>query len=368
MSFYPVYTKYKNLDFKKLFEGVSLEEVRRAISKEALDVPELIALLSPAAEELLEEMAGKAYDIRLRNFGRAVNLYTPIYLSNYCDNQCVYCGFNSKSDIERRRLTQKELEAESSFVSSTGLKDVLILTGESRQESPVEYIRNCVRILKKRFTSISVEVYPLTEGEYSELVSEGADGLTIYQEVYDEDIYATVHPQGPKRDYLFRLDASERGARAGMRFVNIGVLLGLDDWRKEIFLMALHARHLQDEFPAVDIGVSIPRLKPFAGRFTPPQGVSKKNIAQAIIALRIFLPRSNIALSTREDPALREDLIPLGVTRMSAGSTTRVGGRTIKARSEDSPSQFEISDRRTVDEIKTALERRGYQPVFKDWF
>ncbi|MDP2912967.1 MAG: 2-iminoacetate synthase ThiH, partial [Candidatus Omnitrophota bacterium] len=339
ISFYPVFAKYKDLDFKKLFESVSPGDVERVITKEALEIPQLIALLSPAAEEVLEELAQKAYDIRLRNFGKIVNLYTPIYLSNYCDNQCVYCGFNSKSEIERRRLTQEEVEAESKFISSTGLRGVLILTGESREESPVEYIKDCVKILRRYFTSISIEVYPLTEDEYASLVSEGVDGLTIYQEVYDEDIYAAVHPRGPKRDYLFRLDAPERGAGADMRSINIGVLLGLDDWRKEIFLMALHARYLQNKFPAAEIGVSIPRLKAFLGDFKPPHNVSKKNIAQAIIALRIFLPRSNIALSTREDPIFREDLIPLGITRMSAGSTTRVGGRTINARNEDNPAQ-----------------------------
>ena len=326
----------------------------------------LSALLSPAAEELLEEMAKASHELTLKYFGRTIQLYTPLYLSSHCDNSCLYCGFNVNNKIGRRMLTLGEVEKEAEFISSTGLKTILILTGESRQMTPVSYIKDCVKILKKYFSSISIEVYPLTEDEYSELIKEGVDGLTIYQEVYDKDIYNKVHAKGPKSDYQFRLDAPERGARAGMRNINIGVLLGLNDWRKEILSLGLHAKSLQDKFPDVDIGVSVPRIRPQVGDFRPACDVSDKNMAQIIIALRIFLPRLNIAISTRERPELRENLIPLGITRMSAGSTTKVGGHTIKAEDEHS-AQFEISDSRSVNDIKAMLEKKGYQPVFKDW-
>jgi len=315
----------------------------------------------------LEEMAQEASGETIKYFGRTIQLYTPIYLSNYCDNSCLYCGFNANSKMERRRLAPEEVEKEAAFISRTGLKHILVLTGESRQMSPVSYIKDCVGILKKYFSSISIEVYPLTEAEYSELIGIGVDGLTIYQEVYDKNVYSVVHPSGPKSDYLFRLNAPERGAAAGMRSVNIGALLGLADWRKETFLLGRHAKYLQDKFPDVDISASIPRIRPQgAADFKASYKVSDKNLAQIILALRLFLPRVGITLSTRERPELRDNLIPLGVTRISAGSTTCVGGHTIGREGRSLP-QFEISDSRSVNEIKSMLDSKGYQPVLKDW-
>jgi 2-iminoacetate synthase len=330
------------------------------------DARAFLGLLSENAENSLEEMAIKSRELTLKYFGRTIQLYTPMYLSNYCDNRCLYCGFNINNKLDRRVMTLDEVEKEADFISSTGLRHILILTGESRVKSPPAYIKDCVKALKKYFSSISIEIYPLTQDEYSTLVMEGVDGLTIYQEVYNEDIYSKMHPAGPKSDYKFRLDAPERGANAGMRNVNIGVLLGLDNWRKEVFYLGLHAKYLMDRFPDAEIGISVPRIRPQAAGFKPEYVVNDKNMVQIITALRIFLPRLSISLSTRERPEFRDSLIPLGITRMSAGSTTRVGGHTIKADDEYSV-QFEISDKRTVDEIRNSLEKKGYQPVFKDW-
>lgn len=335
-----------------------------------MNAKEFEEILSELAEPALEAMAQRAREITLRYFGRTVQLYTPVYLANYCDNACLYCGFSINNDIERRRLTPEEVEAEAQFISSTGLRHILILTGESRNMSPVSYIKDCVNILKRYFSSISIEVYPLDEAEYSKLISEGVDGLTVYQEVYDKEIYAKMHIAGPKSDYDFRFGAPERGAKAGMRNISIGVLLGLNDWRREVYLLGLHAKYLQDKYPEVDIGVSVPRIRPQVGGFKPPSQVSDKNMVQIITALRLFLPRLGITISTREGPALRENLIPLGVTRMSAGSTTIVGGHTIQSGRSDevrNVCQFEISDNRTVTEIRAMLEKKGYQPVLKDW-
>ena len=323
-------------------------------------------LLSPEAEKNLEEMAQKAHEITLQNFGKTIQLYTPMYISNYCENECVYCGFNKSSRTERKKLTPEEVEKEAACIASSGLRHVLILTGESREESPVSYIKSCVQILKKYFTSISIEIYPLTEDEYRELITEGVDGLTVYQETYDKEAYDKVHLSGPKKDYKFRLDAPERALKAGMRTVNIGVLLGLSDWREEAFSMGLHARHLQDKFTDAEISISVPRIRPQVEGYRPPLEVTDKNIVQIILALRIFLPRVGITLSTRENPDLRENLLPLGVTRMSAGSTTAVGGHTINY-TKNKPVQFEISDGRNVDQIKEMLLEKGYQPVLKDW-
>jgi 2-iminoacetate synthase len=289
-----------------------------------------------------------------------------MYLSNFCDNECVYCGFKKGNGIGRKTLTLDEVEREARFISSGGLRSILVLTGASRREAPVSYIRSCVRILSKYFSSISIEVYELTSDEYAELICEGVDGLVIYQEVYDEQIYRQVHISGAKRNYEFRIGAPERALSAGIRTVNIGALLGLGDWRREIFFTALHARYLEKKFPAAEISVSVPRIRPQVSSFEPRSRVTDKDLVQIVASLRLFLPRVGITLSTRERGSLRDILVSVGITRMSAGSTTCVGGHTATDR-EDRAEQFEIFDSRGVNEIKDMLREKGYQPVLKDW-
>jgi len=366
MSFYDSYKMYRNFDFNAFFAKVKKEDVKKAINCEKLNVHQFLSLLSPRAEEYMEDMARKAHRLTLRHFGKTIQLYTPMYLSNYCENLCIYCGFNKEGAAERKKLTPEEVEKEARFIASTGLKHILILTGESRDESPLFYIKNCMQILKKYFTSISVEIYPLTENEYGELIEEGLDGLTLYQEVYDENIYKKVHPAGPKRDYMFRMDAPERASKKGMRTVNIGALLGLNEWKNEAFFMGLHAEYLRDRFFDTEISVSIPRVRPSVVGYNPECSVTDRNIAQIVMALRTFLPTVGITLSTRENSELRDNLVPLGITKMSAGSTTAVGGHTAFAGNKNS-RQFEISDARDVAEIRSMLLNRGYQPVLKDW-
>lgn len=381
MSFYDIYSQNKNLDLEKAFSAILPASILGSLNGNNLSTEQFLGLLSPQAENNLESMAQRAHAITKNYFGNTIQLYAPMYLSNYCDNSCLYCGFNLNNNIRRRKLTLEEVEKEAQFISSSGLKHILILTGESRFKSSVGYLQDCVKVLKKYFTSISIEVYPLAENEYARLVVQGVDGLTIYQEVYDEQVYARMHISGPKKDYKFRLDAPERGARAKMRSISIGVLLGLGDWKREAFFLGLHAKYLQDNFPDVEIGISVPRIRP-QGRglasniqnhqpqvsgFKPIFQVSDRNIVQMILALRIFLPRLGITISTRENPEFRENLISLGITRMSAGSATSVGGHTLYREEKEESSQFEIQDQRTVSQIKTVLEKRGYQPVFKDW-
>ena len=367
MSFYDIYQRYKNFDLEKIFSAASPVSIQAVLEIDNLDLDQFISLLSPEAENNLESMAQKAQAITRQNFGKTIQLYAPMYLSNYCDNACLYCGFNLDNHISRRKLTLEEVEKEAQFISSSGLKHILILTGESRSRSPVSYVRDCVKVLKKYFISISIEIYPLTEDEYSQLVVQGVDGLTIYQEVYDEQLYAKVHLRGPKKDYRFRLDAPERGAKAKLRSISIGALLGLGDWRSEAFFLGIHAKYLQDNFPDVEIGIAVPRIQPQVSGFKPICQVSDRNIVQIILALRIFLPRLGITISTRENPKFRENLLALGITRMSAGSTTNVGGYTLHREEKKQSSQFEIQDQRSVSQIKAILERKGYQPVFKDW-
>ncbi len=364
LSFYSLYSKYKNLDFSTYFKKVNDDEIINSFNKRSLNPDNLLALLSVKAENYIETMAQKAKDLSLQHFGRAILLYTPLYLSNYCINECLYCGFNSKVKFKRKKLSLEEVEKEATFIAKTGLQHILILTGESEQITPLSYIKECIQLLKKYFTSISIEIFPLKTNEYKELVALGVDGLTIYQEVYDEKIYSQVHLKGPKKDYAHRLDTAQRAGDAKMRTINIGALLGLGDWRKEAFFMLLHAKYLQDLYPEIEISVSLPRLRPQVKNFKAISKVSDKNIVQIITAARIFLPRLGITLSTRENSSLRDNLLPLGITKISAGSTTAVGGHI---NSKEKDVQFEIADQRDVATIRRMLLAKGYQPVLKDW-
>jgi len=354
------------MDFDHVLENVSDQELSGIVRDMDLAPEQFLALLSDKSDPYLERMAEVAHAKSLRNFGKAILLYTPLYLSNYCINGCIYCGFNTKNKIERRKLTLDEVDAEARAISATGLRHILILTGESRPQSPVSYIKDCIKILQKYFTSISIEIYPLEEEEYRELIEEGVDGLTLYQEVYDEERYGQVHLFGPKTDYRFRLDAPERACKAMIRNVSIGSLLGLTTWQKEIFWTGLHAKYLQDKYPHTEISVSLPRIRPAEGLFEDVVKVRDKDLVKSILALRMFLPRVGITISTRETAELRENLLPLGITKMSAGSTTLVGGHTLDEK--DAKAQFAISDNRSVQEIRKMLLSKGYQPVLKDWW
>ena len=364
MSFYTELQRYSTAGLAGFLGSAGPMDIKRALGKHSLSGLDYLALLSPAAEEFLEEMAWRAHRLTLQHFGRAIMLYTPLYLANHCVNSCLYCGFRAQNDLHRSILAPAQLEAEARAIAATGLKHILILTGESRQHSPVTYIKDCVQLLRKHFTSISIEIYPLEEADYAELISAGVDGLTIYQEVYDRDVYADVHPAGPKQDYQFRLDAPERACRAGIRTVNVGALLGLHHWRSEAFFTGLHAGYLQHKYPAVEVSISAPRLRPHYGGFQPRETVTDKNLVQYILAFRLFMPRGGVTLSTRERPELRNHLVKLGVTRMSAGSCTSVGGRTA---TENATGQFDISDERDVAAVARMLYDLGYQPVYKDW-
>lgn len=363
MGFYEVRRNYDNFDFEGFFQQVAAESIQKTIAKNRLAALDYLALLSPRAEMYLEEMAQKAHRLTVQHFGRVVFFYTPMYLSNYCVNHCVYCGFQVHNKLERKKLTLAEVEQEAETIAATGLKHILILTGESRRESSVSYIKECVKVLKRYFTSISIEIYPLEEKEYAELISAGVDGLTIYQEVYDEEEYAKLHPAGPKKGYRFRLEAPERACRAGIRTVNVGALLGLGQWRTEAFFTGLHADYLQNAFPAVEVSISPPRIRPQLGGFQPRFEVTDKNLVQYMLAFRLYMPRGGITISTRERAELRDRLVKLGATKMSAGSCTAVGGRS----DHNSTGQFEISDERDVAEMAGMLYAQGYQPVYKDW-
>lgn len=363
MSFLPQVLRLAREPLQQKFETVSGDDVCRVVEQEQIDATGFLTLLAPAAAAHLEAMARRAHTLTLRNFGRTISLFTPLYVSNHCSNHCRYCGFAAPNAIPRSRLTLDEVRAEGRVIAATGLKHLLLLTGEAPHKAGVDYLEECVRILRPLFPSISIEVFPMETADYKRLARAGVDGLTVFQETYDPDLYAELHPAGPKRNYAFRLDTPQRGAEAGLRVVNIGSLLGLTDWRREIYATGLHAAWLQKRYPGVDIAVSLPRMRPHAGAFEPPSLVSDRELVQAMTALRIFLPRLSITISTREAPAFRDNILPLGVTRMSAGVSTAVGGHAKPGQA----GQFEISDPRSVAEIGAMLQSRGYQPVFKDW-
>jgi 2-iminoacetate synthase len=364
MGFYTLLEQSKTTDLNQFLGSVTERDVACSIGKSRLSARDFLTLLAPAAEGFLEQMAGRARALTLQHFGRVVFLYAPLYVADYCENSCLYCSFSATHGYLRRRLTLPEVAEQAQVLAGMGLKAVLLLTGESRRHTPVSYLRDCVRLLQKYFSSVSLEVYPLQEDEYRGLVACGLDGVTVYQEVYNETVYNSVHPQGPKADFHYRLETAERACRAGVRTVNIGALLGLDDWRREAFSTGLHAQYLQDSFPAVELGVSVPRIQPHLGSYTPPAPLTDRELVQVILALRLFLPRAGITLSTRERPALRDALVGLGITRMSACSSTMVGGYTANG---SRVAQFDISDGRSVEEIRQMLKISGYQPVAQDW-
>ncbi|SMF03783.1 2-iminoacetate synthase ThiH [Desulfovibrio gilichinskyi] len=364
MSFYPICAEYGAMPLAEKFAAVTAEDVKRAINAESPDADDFLAMISPAAVPFIEEMAQKASKLTVQYFGKTIQMFTPLYLSNYCTNRCIYCGFNTKNNIKRDHLEPHQVEEEAKAIAATGMKQLLILTGDARAKASPEYLQSCVKILSKYFPSVSIEIYAMDVEEYADLIKVGVDGMTMFQETYNEELYPTLHPAGPKKDFRYRLDAPERSCKAGMRVVNIGALLGLDDWRKDSLLTGLHAAYLQRKYPNVDIAVSLPRMRPHAGSFQPASIASDRDMVQNMLALRIFLPRLGITVSTRENPEFREQILPLGVTKMSAGVSTEVGGHTQKG---EKVGQFEISDGRSAEEMCAALKKHGYQPVFKDW-
>ncbi|WP_142414986.1 2-iminoacetate synthase ThiH [Hathewaya massiliensis] len=364
MSFYNTIKEFKDFDFNRYWGNVELDDVLRSINERTPSYEDLLNLLSPKAEEALEEMAVKARELSLKHFGRTVLLYTPIYIANYCINKCAYCGYNHENSICRKKLTMEEIKMESEAVSKEGFKHIILLTGESPVHSPTDYIVEAIKIMREYFPSITLEVQPLSEEDYKKAVEAGADGLTVYQEAYDEEVYDRVHLAGPKKNYKFRLDAPERGARAGMRSLSIGALLGLSDFRKDAFFTALHGEYLRKKYPHVDVTYSVPRIRPCAGGLRELNTVDDKRTVQIMLAYKIFAEQSGINISTREDHEMRRNLIPLGITKMSAGVSTEVGGHALNSKGT---SQFTINDEGTVEEVRNMIIEAGFQPIFKDW-
>jgi 2-iminoacetate synthase len=356
--------KYAHTDWDAFWANITPERVQAALAKNFLTPDDYAALLSPAARPFLEVMAQKAHALTVQHFGKTILLYSPMYLSNFCANTCTYCGFNAQNKIPRKQLTLDEVATEARAIAQDGIRHILILTGDAKGKATVDYLIDCIRILKNHFLSIAIEIYAADQSDYARLIAAGVDQLTLYQETYNEEIYGRVHLKGPKKDFHYRLLAPERAALASIRAVNLGALLGLDSWQREAFFTGLHAHGLQTTFPALEVSLSLPRLRPHAGRFENIRPVLDADIVQYILAARLFMPRLGLTLSTRETVAFRDHVLPLGITRMSAGSSTAVGGHT---QPEDNVGQFEIADHRNVPEMQAGIRAAGYQTIFTDW-
>ncbi len=351
-----------------------LERARAALARDHLSPEDFAALLSPHAAPLLEDMARRAHAETLRHFGRSVQLFAPLYLANVCTNRCVYCGFHAGRRIRRKILKPHEIEVEAKAMADMGLRRVLVLTGDAPKVTGADYIAEGVSIVARHIPSVGIEVQALTEEEYAKVAKAGADAMTMFQETYDETLYPGLHPAGPKSCFTFRLDAPHRAALGGMRGLTLGALLGLTDWRRDLFHTAMHGVWLARRFPEADISFSLPRLRPpstecAAGKAPDFSGlaVSDKEFVQALTALRCFLPHAGITMSSRESAFMRDNLVPLGVTRISAGVRTSVGGYTEPIEENPDPVQFVIDDPRSVRQMREALAKLGYTAVGADW-
>lgn len=341
-------------------------DVKNVLNKETLGAEDLAVLLSPSAEPLLEKMARRAKIETAKHFGNTVCMFTPLYIANYCENYCVYCGFNCSNKIRRGKLSIDEIESEYKTISETGLREILLLTGESKSASPVEYIAEAVSLAKKFFSTIGVEVYPMNSDEYAVLRKAGADFVSVYQETYNTVKYEEVHLRGPKRVFPYRFNSQERALMGGMRGVAFGSLLGLSDFRKDAYAAGLHAFFIQKKYPWAEISYSLPRLRPYINNAdNNPNDVHETQLLQVMLAYRIFMPYAGITISTRERAGFRDNVAGLAATKISAGVKVGIGGHGDNEQKGD--EQFEISDPRSVDEVRKALLDKGLQPVFTDY-
>lgn len=340
------------------------KDVQKALDSDIIGLDEYAVLLSPAADAFLEQMAVRAQAETRKHFGNTITLFTPLYIANYCENECVYCGFNCKNKIHRARLDYDEIEIELKKIADSGLKEILLLTGESRKMSSVEYIGEALKIARKYFTTIGIEIYPLNTDEYAYLKKCGADFVSVYQETYSLEKYDEQHLGGSKRIFPYRFNAQERAILAGMRGVSFGALLGLDDFRKDAFAVGVQATLIQRKYPHIEIGFSVPRLRPYINNAeNNPRDVHERQLLQVMLAYRLLMPFAGITISTRERAGFRDNVIGLMATKISAGVKVGVGGHDGEQKGDE---QFEISDPRSVDEIVESIASKGLQAVFTD--
>lgn len=370
----------------------STVQAREAIGKAKVSLADFAALISPAAADLLESMGRRAHVLTQQRFGKVIRLFAPLYLSNECINNCKYCGFSRDNPILRVTLSVEEVLREAGALQEQGFRNILLVAGEHPKFVSGEYLNQCVAALHSKWPSISLEVGPMETEEYRPIVQAGAEGLVVYQETYDRKTYDDMHTAGPKKNFNWRLETAERGYAAGFRRLGIGALYGLADWRYEAICVAAHADYLLRNCWKAYVTISLPRLRPCAGEFQPLTHMTDRDLAQLVCAFRLMFPDVGLVLSTREQPKLRDGLIPLGITLMSAGSHTEPGGytgagkekihhtergrivelgasewATTNGHATNATGQFEIADERSPHEVAELIRRLGYEPVWKDW-
>ncbi|EGR0749020.1 2-iminoacetate synthase ThiH [Vibrio parahaemolyticus] len=369
MSFYD---RFQQLDWDDISMSIyakTAQDVERALAKPKRDLEDFKALISPAAEPYLEQMAKLSYSLTRKRFGNTMSLYIPLYLSNLCANACTYCGFSMENRIKRRTLNRDEVEAEIDAIKRMKFDSVLLVTGEHETKVGMKYFREMVPIIKQRFNYLAMEVQPLDQDEYVELKTLGLDAVMVYQETYHPKTYAQHHLRGNKMDFRYRLETPDRLAKAGIDKIGIGALIGLEEWRTDCFFAAAHLDYLERTYWQSRYSISFPRLRPCAGNvpasgLQPKSVMTDKQLVQLICAYRLFNPEVELSLSTRESPQFRDNVLPLGITSMSAASKTQPGGY---ATEEVELEQFEISDERSAASVEDMIRAKGFDPVWRDW-
>lgn len=364
-----VISAMKDYDYNKY----TATDVRRALAHDTCSIEDFKALLSPAAEPFLEKMAQKARLETQKHFGNTVYLFTPLYIANYCENYCIYCGFNCYNDIRRMKLSMEQIEHEMQVIAQSGMEEILILTGESRAKSDVKYIGEACKLARKYFRLVGIEIYPVNTDEYRYLHECGVDYVTVFQETYDSDRYEQLHLLGHKRVFPYRFEAQERALMAGMRGIACSALLGLSDFRKDALASALHVYYLQRKYPQAEISLSCPRLRPIINNGEiNPLDVHEKQLCQILCAYRIFLPFCGITVSSRESESFRNGIVKICATKVSAGVSTGIGDHESKYTGKENSSaegdeQFEINDSRSFDKMYSDMSEEGLQPVLNDY-
>jgi len=360
-------SQYKSISSDTIKEKIynsSALDVENALARKKRTLDDFIALISPAASSYIEEMARLSQLATLRRFGKTIQMYNPLYLSNECNNCCTYCGFNHKNEIERLTLSEDQLLKEALALKKFGYEHILLVTGESPNKAGFEYLKRALEIVKPHFSLVSMEVQPLHTDEYRELVAMGLNTVYIYQETYHHEHYKNYHPAGKKADFTWRLETPDRLGIAGAYKIGLGILLGLEDWRVDSFYLAAHLSWLEKNYWKSKYSVSFPRLRPATGILEPKYPVSDKELVQLICAYRLLNEELELSISTRESEKFRNNIIKLGITSMSAGSKTNPGGYTLN---NNSLEQFHIADERSPEEIAAMIKFQGYEVVWKDW-
>ncbi|WP_025761865.1 2-iminoacetate synthase ThiH [Dyadobacter tibetensis] len=363
-SFFDIFQQYDWDQTKAEIYAKTAQDVRQALLSPRRSLEDFKALISPAALPFLEDMAQLSHKLTQKRFGKTIQMYIPLYLSNECTNICTYCGFSLDNKVRRKTLTEQEIMKEVQVIKDLGYDHVLLVTGEANQTVHTEYFLKVLRLIRPHFSQISMEIQPLDKEEYGALIPEGLHSVLVYQETYHQEDYRKHHPKGKKSNFRYRLETPDRAGQAGVHKIGLGVLIGLEDWRTDSFFTALHLRYLEKTYWQTKYSLSFPRLRPFSGGLPPKVEMGDKELVQLICAYRLLDEELELSLSTRETEKFRNHCIPLGITSISAGSKTNPGGYTAAT---DSLEQFEISDERTPAQIADMIGRQGYEPVWKDW-